>query len=235
MINFDRVLCFSDFHAPYQHKDALRFLKAVKAEYSPTAIISVGDELDSHAMSFWPSEIDLANATEELMQGRKVIAGLAELFPELLCVESNHTDRLYRAGKRANIPKELLVPYKTMLGVQDYNWSWQFERRLYIKGQHVVFVHNGGSNVLLTSQRHGCSVVAGHIHTKQKIEYWQSPYGRSYGMQVGCLVDHTSPAYRYSIGQVIQPLLGCSVIISGVPKLIEMNLKRNGRWNNKIN
>ena len=228
---------FSDYHAPYHHKDALKFLAGVKSEYAPTAIVSVGDEMDNHAISFWPSEIDLNNATDELKKARSSIKGLAELFREfqVLCTESNHTDRLYRAGKRANIPKELLVPYKTLVGVDEYNWSWSFQQELIINGNKLVFLHNGGSNVFLTSQRYGCSVIAGHVHTKQRIEYWNSPSGRSFGMQVGCLVDHNSPAYRYSIGQVIQPLLGCAVIIDGKPKLIEMNLTKNDRWDNKLN
>lgn len=227
-------MCFSDLHAPYHHPDALKFLAAVKAEYSPTLIVSNGDEMDSHAMSFWPSEIDLANATDELKRARAVLHDVAEMFPKMLCVESNHTDRLYRAGKRANIPKELLVPYKTMLGVQEYDWTWKFQHEINAGKNKLVFIHNAGSNVFLTSQRYSCSVIAGHVHTKQKIEYWASPSGRSFGMQVGCLVDHSSPAYRYSIGQVIQPLLGCSVIINGSPRLLEMNLTKSSRWDNKL-
>jgi hypothetical protein len=193
--------------------------------------------MDNHAISFWPSEIDLANATDELSKSRKVLRQVADIFMDtgVLCVESNHTDRLYRAGKQANIPKELLVPYKTLAGVQDYNWSWKFQQEVTVNSSKLIFIHNGGSNVFLTSQRHGCSVIAGHVHTKQKIEYWASPSGRAFGMQVGCLVDHHSPAYRYSIGQVIQPLLGCAVILNGTPRLIEMNLTRTGRWNNKLN
>ena len=185
-------------------------------------------------MSFWPSEIDLANATDELKRARAVLRKVAEMFPEMLCVESNHTDRLYRAGKRANIPKELLVPYKTMIGVEEYDWTWKFQQEITVNKNKLVFIHNAGSNVFLTSQRYGCSVIAGHVHTKQKIEYWSAPSSRSFGMQVGCLVDHSSPAYRYSIGQVIQPLLGCSVIIDGIPRLIEMNLTKSSRWDNKI-
>lgn len=227
---------FGDLHAPYHHKDALKFLAAVKEKYQPTAVFSMGDELDNHAMSFWPTDITLANATDELKMGRAVMKQVAALFPTLRCVDSNHTSRLYRAGKQAGIPKELLVAYDVALGVQDYNWTWEREIRFKRKGHYTVLIHNGGTNILNTSRRHGCSVVAAHHHTFQSLSYWTAPNGkRAYAIQLGSLINHKSPAFNYSVGQVAKPLLGCAVIINGKPKLIEMNLRPSGRWDKTIN
>lgn len=231
-----RILTFGDLHFPYHHKDSLEFLSAVKDEYQPTRIINLEDTMDNHAMSFYPTNINLDNATKELKKARKLCRKLAELFPRCDCVESNHTSRLYRAGTKAGIPKELLVPYKVLLNVEESDWKWKQEVRITLPNKkHVVFIHNGGANVFLTSQRYGCSVVAGHVHSKQNIQYWNSPIGRSFAMQVGCLVDDNSPAFDYNIGQTLRKLLGCAVIIDGIPKLIEMNLNKAGNWDRRIN
>ena len=187
-------------------------------------------------MSFWPTEITLPNATTELKQGRAVMQQIAALFPVLECVDSNHTSRLYRAGKQAGIPKELLVTYENALGVKDFDWTWNREIRFKTKGEWTVLLHSAGTNILNSSRRHGCSLVAAHHHTFQSLTYWASPSGnRAYAIQLGSLIDHKSPAFTYSVGQVAKPLLGCAVIIEGKPKLIEMNLRPSGRWDRKIN
>lgn len=227
-------LYFADLHAPYNHKDAIAFLRAVNLEYNPNRIFSLGDELDNHRLGFWPSDLTLYDASTELIKGRKVIREVAKMFPEVQCVESNHTSRVYRAGNKANIVDELLPSYLKLLDIEDCNWTWENEIHIKVKGKSTVLIHNAGTNVFLTSQRYGCSLVAGHIHTKQKIEYWQSPTGRSFGMQVGCLCDDSSPAYKYNIGQVMRPILGCAVIINGKPRLIEMNLTKSGKWDRRL-
>jgi predicted phosphodiesterase len=40
------ILVISDLHIPYEHRDALAFLRAVKAKYKPTQVICIGDEVD---------------------------------------------------------------------------------------------------------------------------------------------------------------------------------------------
>jgi len=227
---------FADLHAPYHHKDALKFLAALKAKYEPTRVFSLGDELDNHAMSFWPTDIKLPNATTELKQGRAVMQEVAALFPVLECVDSNHTSRLYRAGKQAGIPKELLVSYENALGVMDYDWTWERDITIKLNGAYVKLIHNGGTNLLNSSRRNGCSLVAAHHHTFQSLTYWATPADkRAYALQVGSLINHNSPAFNYSVGQIAKPLLGCAVILDGKPKLIEMNLRPSGRWDRKIN
>lgn len=236
MLDNSRILCFGDTHCPYNHKDVLTFLTAVKDEYKPTRVFNMGDELDNNAISFYPTHHSLDNATAELKAGRKVTRKIAELFPKCDCVDSNHTSRHYRAGAKAGMPKEMLIPYKQLLNVEEYDWNWKREFRITLPNKkHVVFVHNAGANVYLTSQRYGCSVVAGHLHSKHNIQYWQSPYGRSFAVQVGCLTDDNSPAFNYNIGQPLRDMLGCAVIIDGIPKLIEMNLRKSGSWDGRVN
>ena len=70
------VLCIPDLHAPYHHKDALDFLRAVKKKYKPDRIINLGDDLDNAAISFHSSNPDLDSAGKELKKGRKFLQEL---------------------------------------------------------------------------------------------------------------------------------------------------------------
>lgn len=229
-----RVLCFGDLHAPYQHKDALKFLEAVASTYSPTRVIGTGDELDSHNMSQWITELEIDDARTELYKGRAVMSELAALFPKMENVDSNHTSRLYRQGKKARILRELLVPYKTLLGVEDFDWTWQHSIDIKIKGRSdIKVVHAAGANAFLNAQRAGQSVIAGHHHTKQKIEYWNAGV-KCFAAQVGCLLDENTHAFKYAVDNIMKPLLGCLILLEGKPRIVEMNLTKSGRWNRRL-
>ena len=231
----DNVMFFSDLHAPYHHQDALPFLHAVKKKYRPTVIVNGGDEIDAHAMSFYPTEPTLDNATMELQKAREIIASLADLFPKMKCLESNHTSRLYRAGKRAGIPKELLLPYVKMLGVEDKNWEWVKDLTLTLpNGEALYMLHNGGANNLLTSQRLGTSVLSGHIHSRCHVHRWMSTRGVHHATQCPCLIDEDSPAYNYTIGSLLRPQLGCVMYLNSEPRLIPMNLDKHKRWTGEV-
>ena len=146
----------------------MQFLSAIKETYTPTRVIGSGDELDSHNMSNWLTELEMDDARTELYKGRKVMRKIAKLFPVMECVDSNHTSRLYRAGKKARILKELLVPYKSLLDVEEYDWTWVHDITINIpKRLPITIVHHAGANVFLNSQRAGRSIIAGHMHTKQ--------------------------------------------------------------------
>ena len=103
------ILVISDLHAPYQHEDALEFLRAVKEKYQPNLVLNVGDELDYHALSFHASDPDLDSAGVELKRGQKVLKEFEEIFPEMVLVDSNHGSMKYRKAKVNGIPRELMV------------------------------------------------------------------------------------------------------------------------------
>ena len=87
----DNVILFiSDLHAPYQHKDAIAFLAAIKKKYKPSRIINVGDEVDYHAMSFHASDPDLDSASVELERASATMQQLERIFPKMELVNSYH-------------------------------------------------------------------------------------------------------------------------------------------------
>ena len=76
------ILVISDFHAPYNHPDAIAFLRACKKKFKPTDIVCIGDETDFHAMSFHDSDPDLPSAGDELKQAIVELKKLYKMFPK---------------------------------------------------------------------------------------------------------------------------------------------------------
>lgn len=68
------------------------------------------------------------------------------------------------------------------------------------------------------------SCVQGHFHEKFKIYYWANPLGLYWAMQVGCLIDDDSLAFAYNNVNLKRPIIGCGVIVDGVPILEAMPL-----------
>lgn len=224
------VLCISDLHFPYIHKDWLLFLKAIKKEYPIDRVVLLGDEIDHHAMSFHDSDVDLLSAGDELITARKQIKHLMDLFPIADILESNHGSMAYRKGKSHGIPRHYLRSYNEVLEAPD-TWKWHPE--LVIKlpnGQDCYFHHGRGSNVLKVSQEMSMNVVQGHYHSKFVIDYWSNPNNLYWGMNVGCMIDDNSLAFAYNKNTVKRPIIGHGLIIEGQPKLLPMIKNKQGRW-----
>lgn len=231
-----RVLYFGDLHAPFQHQDALKFLGAVKEKYSPTRVISTGDEGDFHNMSNWGRDLLAPTATTELGKLRTTLRKVAKMFPVVECVESNHTNRLYRKAEAAGIVQELLVGRKALLGLEGYDWTWV--KQVYVRhlGQRPIkVIHAAGANSFLNAQRGGISLIAGHHHTKRSINEWRTDNNDGFAAQVGCLIGVDSLAFKYAIDNTMEPLLGCLLTFDGEPRGIKMNLTNKGRWDGRVN
>lgn len=229
-----RILVISDLHCPYQHKDAFKFLEAVKKEFKPTRIINIGDEVDNHGISFHDSDPDLLSPGDELIAAQKAIAELEAIFPEMDLVHSNHGSLSYRRGKAGGIPRHFLKDYNDVLGVGD-GWNWYEE--IIVKAharQDIIFKHQFSANILKAAEQMGCSCVQGHYHSKFEISYTSSPRSINWGMTVGCLIDSKSLAFEYNKLQTKRPIIGVGVIENGLPKLVPMILNSNSRWVGKI-
>jgi len=211
----------------------LKFLGAIKSEYSPDRVIHIGDEIDNHAMSFHDSDPNLFSAGEELERAREVIWKIEELYPKVDVIESNHGSLWYRKAKAYGIPREAIRSYEEILMTKK--WKWHFELTLKLpNGQPCYFHHGRSANVLLTSQHMGMPAVQGHYHEKFCIQYWGTSERLNWGMNVGCLVDDDSLAFTYNNSNLKRPVIGCGMIIDSQPKLMPMVLKSNGRWNGRL-
>ncbi len=229
-----RILCISDMHMPYHHRDTVRFLRAVKAKYKPDQVLCVGDEVDYHAMSFHDSDPDLDNAGAEIKNAIKCLKPVYKLFPKMSLVDSNHGSMVYRKGKHHGIPRKFLRDYGDIL---DAPKGWKWSHSLLVKlpnGQDLYVTHGQKKNGLKLAQEMGTCTLQGHYHTDFNIQYASSPSQLLWSMQIGCSIDDESMAFAYNKTTPTRPIIGHGIIIDGQPKLLPMVLTEGGNWNGKV-
>jgi hypothetical protein len=124
--------------------------------------------------------------------------------------------------------REFLRPYSEFLGTKK--WKWVDDLTLTCGQQRVFFTHGKAADVLKVSQTMGMSTVQGHYHTKFSIGYWANPDELYFGMQVGCLINQKSLAFSYAKNFSTRFILGCGIIVDGIPRLLPMVLNSKGDW-----
>ena len=232
-MNNKRILVISDMHIPYHHPDSIEFLKEIKKEFKPDKIVCIGDLLDFHAISMHDHNPDLYSAGHELKEARKYIKELESVFPEMIEVDSNHSSLVYRRALKYGMSKEFLKSYGEFLGTKK--WKWIDDLTLTMSnGQRCFFTHGRSAEVLKVSQTMGMSCVQGHYHTKFVISWWANPDNLFFGMNVGCLIDQKNMAFSYAKNFKTRFIIGCGIIINGVPRLLPMVLNKQGKWIKKI-
>jgi len=232
--NTSRILVISDYHAPYEHPDMPAFYAAIKKKYDPTYVILSGDEVDNHGLSYHEHDPDLSNAGKELDLAKKHLKILYKLFPEADVLHSNHGCLLSRKALTHGIPKAMLKSTREILGAPK-GWNWHFDILVRLpSGYDCYFHHSKGANVLNNAQKMGCSFVQGHHHEKFEINYYSTPTGLNFGMTVGCSVNQKSAAFAFAKNNTKRFILGCGIIIEGIPQLIPMLLDKNYRWTGKL-
>ena len=228
-----RILIISDLHVPYHHTDSFAFLREIKKQYKPDVVVNIGDLLDFHAISMHDHNPDLPSAGDELNISKEYIKELESIYPEMIEVDSNHSSLVYRRALKYGMSTQFLKSYGDFLGTKK--WKWIDDLTLTMSnGQRCFFTHGRSADVLKTSQTMGMSCVQGHFHTKFVISYWANPDNLFFGMNVGCLVNQKSMAFAYAKNFRTRFILGCGIIIDGIPKLLPMVLNNKGKWIKKL-
>lgn len=216
-----RVLVIPDLHAPYQHPKALRFLARVQSIYRCNAAVCIGDEIDAHAWSRHEKHPDALGAADELRVARHTLAGLAVLCPRLLVCDSNHTVRHLTASARGGVPSAACRTIAEMLGDPK---GWRRARTHCIDG--VTYTHGEGlsaaTGLRKALQTYASPVVFGHVHSLAGILHSRTPSVASWAMAVGCLIDDSLPVFSYASHHLTRAVLGCGVVLNGVPQWIPM-------------
>lgn len=228
------VLIISDQHHPYGHPDIVAFLRAIKKKYKPDRIINIGDELDYHAASFHPSNVDLLGAGDELKTAIRRLQPIYKLFPKMDIMESNHGSMMFRKALHHGLPRRALKAYRDVLEAPQ-GWVWHDDLVITLSnGMKCYFCHGKTGDILKLSQSMGMSAVCGHFHEKFEVRYWGNSQGLFFGMIVGCLIENRSLAFAYNKLNLKRPVIGCAIILDGHPKLLPMVLNSNGRWIGKL-
>ncbi len=228
--NNKSILIVSDLHCPYEHRDTVKFLKAIKKKYKPTRVILSGDEADFAGISFHDHDPDLDAPGKELDKAIKALQPIYKLFPKAEVLESNHGSLVLRKALAHGLSRHYFKAPGEILKAPK-GWSWHFD--LVVKlpdGNSCYFHHSKGANVKKNSQAMGMSFVQGHHHESFEIQYWGNPNALLFGMTVGCLVDTKSLAMAYNKNNLKRPVIGCAVIVDSRPQLIPMVLNSKGRW-----
>jgi hypothetical protein len=234
-MSYSSILVIPDIHAPYHHKDAFKFIDAVANKYKPDMHVCLGDEIDHHCISFHDNDPDLPfSPSSELEEAIWYLSDLYLLFPKMKVLESNHGSLVYRKGKHHGLPRAMFRDYGEVLEAPK-GWTWHEDLTLKCSnGQSVYFHHGHSKNALRNSQLRSMNYVQGHHHGTFDIQYWANSEGIFWGVTSGCLIDRKQYAFNYAKNNLPKPLLGCTVILDGIPKLIPMVLNKSGRWNKKV-
>lgn len=226
------IMVIPDIHAPYNHPDAMDFLKLIRDTYRPDLVVNLGDELDKHAMSFHDSDPNLDSAGMELLKGRKVMDQLHELFPNMLLCHSNHGSMHYRKAKAHGIPVEYLKSYRDVIFPKHGapGWSWGFEWTIQTPSGDLLFKHQKAGPGLGDASHNRSNLIVGHEHSLFNIEYGASSSSLYFAAVAGCLVDRSALAFAYGKNIAKKPIIGAMVVVRGEPLLIPMPLDYDGRW-----
>jgi hypothetical protein len=223
----ETVLVIPDLHIPFNHIDALDFLKAVKDKYHPTQFVCLGDEIDAASFSRYTPDPDGMTPGQELA---KAIEGLVPFyleFPNMLVCESNHTVRPWKKAFDAGLPASFLPSIAKILNAPDgWQWAsrWEIDGVLYIHGDNGKSGQYAAVNYMKSAKQ---SVVIGHIHSYASVFY----EGNDFAMNTGCLIDHTAFCFKYAKNMLTRVNLGCGIVIDGKEAhFIPMRLNPQGRW-----
>jgi hypothetical protein len=228
--SYESIAVISDMHIPYNHPDLIPFLCRVKEKYKPDKWVCIGDEVDSHALSFHDHDPDLPNAGYELIKSRLVLRDIFQLIPSCDVLDSNHGSMVYRKAYAHGIPMAYIKNYNEILKA-PVGWKWSDELILEMSDGNKVYFHHGKmANTLLASKGESMSFVQGHFHSQFNIQYWGCKQGLYFALTVGCLIDPKSMAFNYGKNFSKRPIIGMAVIVNGQPILIPMVLDRNGAW-----
>lgn len=227
------VLLIGDSHIPYEHKDYLKFCKAVSQKYQCKIYVHVGDEVDNHAISFHDTDPELLSPGAELEKAIVRLGGWEEAFPGMTLLTSNHGSLVIRKFKHHGIPIHYLKTFQEVYGTPTFEWVEDvlIETKLGL----VYGCHGKSGTYGKLAKEMGCSAFQGHFHGKREVTWHVTAGGERFNLFVGCGIDRKSLAFAYGKNHIPKPALGCAVIDKeGIPHLVKMHLNGKGRWNGKV-
>jgi len=211
-------LIVSDTHAPYQHKDTLKFLKEVHKKYGCNEIIiHIGDLVDFNGISHYSKELDAPTAKDEYAEALRFTKEFTKVFPKGVLILGNHDCRVKSQLKEIGLPIEMIKDYNQLLGLPK---GWKVEPLCHIIKEFDVLCEHGNNSIgmtgaITTAIYKRTSYVQGHAHSAGGVLYSANHKSLIFGLNVGCLVDNTSIGMAYGEYLRKKGTLGCGVIFSG--------------------
>lgn len=216
-------LLIPDLHAPFTHSKALEFVLRVRDRFKTDRTIFKGDMADQYFASRFTLDPGVPNGHWEIPATRKVLQRWYAEFPDADVDEGNHDVRVAKRCAEANIPGEFVRNHNEIWGTPGWKWhtgAWKLDGVLHIHGSGW----SGRTAPIRAALEYGCNVCMGHIHKDAGIQY-ANPKGRRgqlWGFNVGCLIDERKHAFAYGKEDARAGVLGCGVILDGIPIFIPM-------------
>ena len=219
-----RVGIIGDTHLPYEQPGYLEFCRETFDQWEVDTVIHIGDFFDNHSLSFHDSEPVLHNVHGEYEHALERAQGWYEAFPYLTLIMGNH-DRI-PARQLKKLGMEPTIYMRPIEDLFQMPRGWRVEDQVEIDG--VLYHHGETANGVNgfrndAKQRMQCTVT-GHNHSNFGVSYTASDRELVWGLAVGCGVDNSSMAFAYGRNFKNKPIIGCGVVIDGLPYAEPMNL-----------
>ena len=210
-----RILEIGDPHNPCTKKGYLQFCKDTAEEYECDTIVSLGDIVDWHGISFHAGNTAAPGVTDEYELAYEGIQEWHEAFPEMTVCIGNHDERIIRLAESVSIPSKFIRDYKDIWDTPK--WDWVYDKIIDDVYHFHGTGHGGMHPAYNVARQMGMSVVMGHIHSTAGIKWLVSPNKRWFGMDTGCGVDDEAYAFAYGKHMKKKSVLGCGVVLDGIP------------------
>lgn len=216
----DRFLILSDNQKPFEDPDTLRFALAVKKDFGilKENIFHVGDIFDQYHGSQYPKSPDVQfTPRQELDETRGRLKPWFDAFPYMRLSDCNHGARWAQKAKAAGIPKDLMRPYREVMGVPQ-GWKWASQWRVATDHPFLV-IHGVGYSGKYAHENaardHGISIAMGHLHSNAGVIHVRTVGLRIWGLAVGCMIEESSEAFDYDKENRRKPIKGIGVVLDG--------------------
>lgn len=233
-VKYRPALIIPDTQIPYHHPDTVGFLTAVAKEIRAEQVYHVGDEVDMQSLSRFARQPDLPESADEWRKSVKTLRQLQKIFPKVRCCYSNHTGRVFKRLQEVGIPSGWLKSLAEIYELPGWQWakSWQIPT---IYGSCTITHGLRKTGAFNRAKQTGTSHVSGHHHSLFGLQFFQTVEGgMRFGMNVGSLVNMKSLAFKYAEESLYESILGCGVVVGGMPHLVPMITTGSGRWNKKV-
>lgn len=227
------ILVIPDLQVPFMHEDALRFLSAVKKKYTPNIIVQIGDLADQHHFSKYSNSTKGKGGKHEMDEAKEHMKPLIKMFPKVYVCWGNHDLRIFQRASDAGIDDSLMKSYEEILGMPKgwkINDKWEFDG--------IVFEHgigrSGSQGAIKAAMANMQSTVIGHLHSHAGILYYGNKKSFIYGFNVGALIDDRKYAFEYGRFIAGKSVLGCGIIINGLPIFVPMIINSKHKWIGKL-
>ena len=223
------VLVIPDIQVPFMHQDAYLFLAAVKKKFKPDVIVQIGDLADQHNYSRYGASTKSKGGKDELEQASVQLEPLKKLFPKMYICWGNHDLRIFQKAGEVGIDSSHMKSYEEILAMPK-GWkladSWEFDGIIYEHG----IGRSGQQGAIKAAQANMKSTVIGHLHAHAGILWYGNKETLIFGFNVGALIDDKKYAFEYSRFSSSKSILGCGIVVDGLPVFIPMIINKNHRW-----